>query len=500
MVLGLAFYVGACGDDGSTARPRDAGMAPTEDAALPGVVPPTPAIPPAPLPGFDDEVKLTELTDTDPDPRVLDVTIHVRVANKAITGPELAELYTYEGLWPGPLLRARVGDRLIVRVHNELPDATTIHWHGLEVPAAMDGAEVTQTPIEPGASFTYDFVLPRAGLFWYHPHVDSAEQLFRGLYGALLVEDATEPYFGHPLLLMLHDVSLEADGTLSDPRETGYLGDFFGREGDELLVNGRILPRVRARPGEALRLRLVNTTSSRHMKLVLPGHVLHRIGGDGGLIPSTQSGESLLLVPGERADVVVIPIGASGTRLVLRDEGHDRLGCGGSCALAARDLLAIELEGEPVTPTALPPRVAATIEPLAVTGIADERIELGEKGEPDAGGGLSINGVSFEHAHGHAPTPLLEARVGETHVYRLVNGTDYDHPFHLHGFRFQLLDREGVAPAVNEWKDTMFFPAKSEARIAVRFEDRPGDWMFHCHILDHAELGMMGVLRVLPRQ
>jgi len=489
---------GAGGAPDRPARAVDAGQTPADATAARDAS--APRTPPAPPAGFDDALRLPEANDEEPAAGVLDVTLHARVAQLVVRAPGEAELWTYDGASPGPLLRARVGDRLIVRLHNGLPEPTTIHWHGLEVPAAMDGVLVAQTPIAPGETFTYTFTLPHAGLYWYHPHVHSAEQVFRGLYGAVLVEDPDEPFFGHEVVLVLHDIDLEADGSLGDPRSNGNLGDYFGREGGVVLVNGRIEPTLRARPGEPLRLRLLNAASSRHFRLAVEGHVLHRIGGDNGLLEHTQSAPELLLVPGERADVVLVPEGEVGDTLVLRDLGHDRLGCGGACALDARDLMRVVLEG-PKAPRPWPaPEVDAQIEVLEPGNTEPERIELGEAdGVAGADAGmarLTINDVVYDDEH--ANEPLLQARVGETRSYLIVNATDYDHPFHLHGFRFQVLDRAGTRPDVREWKDTMFLPAHGKARIAVRFDDRPGDWMFHCHILDHAELGMMGVLRVLP--
>src|SRR5690606_15197186 len=133
---------------------------------------------------------------------------------------------------------------VIVHFRNSLPEPTTIHWHGVRVPNDMDGAPgMTQDPIAPGAEFRYEFVLRDAGTFWYHPHQSSSDQVGRGLYGPIVVVDPEEPdVFGDELVLMLSDVSLDADGQLLPKDNGGSFGDLFGREGNVLLVNGKVLP------------------------------------------------------------------------------------------------------------------------------------------------------------------------------------------------------------------------------------------------------------------
>src|SRR3954469_2271107 len=135
-------------------------------------------------------VTLVEAVDTNHDPRVVEVNLDARVASLEIAHGVRTEAWTYNGGLPGPLIRARVGDRLIVHFTNRLPTPTTVHWHGVRVPIQMDGVpEVSQPDVVPGGSFTYDFIVPDAGLYWYHPHVNSAAQVGFGLYGPLLVED-----------------------------------------------------------------------------------------------------------------------------------------------------------------------------------------------------------------------------------------------------------------------------------------------------------------------
>src|SRR5213596_583648 len=159
--------------------------------------------------------------------------------------------FAYNGQVPGPLIEANVGDTIEVRLTNSLPQATTIHWHGIRVPAEMDGTEAVQPPVEPGETFEYQFVVPDAGTFWYHSHVNETEQLERGLYGALIVRGAREPAVDRERVLHLDDLKLGPDGDVApfgDPHELHE-----GREGDVLLINGRQEPELEMAAGQTER-------------------------------------------------------------------------------------------------------------------------------------------------------------------------------------------------------------------------------------------------------
>ncbi len=199
----LALALSACGDRGSSAPQGSAVMAALEHASA--VSQP---------PGWDEDLKIAPAQDLNPDPHVLEVNLEAKPVELEILPGKKTTVWTYNGQLPGPLLRAQVGDRVIVHFKNSLPVATTIHWHGLRVSNEMDGAPgVTQPPIEPGAEFRYEFVLKDAGTYWYHPHVDSAVEVGRGLYGPIVVEDPNDPNaFGDDLVLVLSDMSLDEDG------------------------------------------------------------------------------------------------------------------------------------------------------------------------------------------------------------------------------------------------------------------------------------------------
>ena len=235
-------------------------------------------------PGWDDELRLNVPLDLDPDPHVLEIQLEAGVTDLELLEGVRTPAWTYNGSLPGPLLRARVGDRVIVHFKNSLPEPTTIHWHGLRIPAAMDGVpEHSQPSVLPGETFDYDFVLPDAGTYWYHPHYASAAQVGNGLYGPIIVDDPAEPAeLGTETVLVFSDISLNSDGGLEPPDGGGDFGTLFGREGNTHLVNGKVLPTLHVREGLRQRWRLINAARSRFEQLELPGNSFVRIGGEGG--------------------------------------------------------------------------------------------------------------------------------------------------------------------------------------------------------------------------
>jgi FtsP/CotA-like multicopper oxidase with cupredoxin domain len=480
----LVIALAACGAAEPTipapmSRPPDAG--------------PPPAAGPAHQPdGWDTNLRLPEARDINPDPHIVEVNLDARVASVSFVPGTATPVWTYDGGTPGPLIRVNVGDRLIVNFSNHLPEATTIHWHGLRIPVDMDGVPEHSAPrVEPGGSFRYDFVVPDAGLFWYHPHVNSAAQVGEGLYGTLLVEDPAEPKgFGDPLVLQLSDLSLDDSGHLLPPDAGGAVGTLFGREGNLILANGKPNPVLLARVGLAQRWRIVNSARSRYFQLALAGHRFIRIGGDGGLIGQAIESDRIVLVPGGRADVVVVPTGAAGSEIALRWIPFDR-GYGTAFNRPEVDVLRLRLVNDaPVSPAPLP-ALTRVIQPIDTTGATPIAIDFtrNDIGKTFA---LGINGVPAG-----MDTPL-HGHVGEVQVWTIGNKIDWDHPFHLHGFFFQVLTDDGRPQEPIEWRDTVNVPVKKQVKIAVRYDARPGMWMFHCHILDHADAGMMGMLHLAP--
>lgn len=355
----------------------------------------------------------------------------------------------------------------------------------------MDGVPgVSQPEVKHGESFIYDFVVRDAGLFWYHPHVMSAAQVGFGLYGPLLVDDPNDGVnVADETTLVLSDIGFNKRGEPDDPNGGGMAGMFFGREGEYLLVNGRHLPVLKARAGAPQRWRIVNAAKSRYFYLDLEGQKFHVIGGDGGLQERTVATDLLLITPGERLDVIVAPTGKPGSRLVMSAMLYNR-GYGSVEYRKIEDVMTIELTNEPPIAKMPLPKVSREIAVPSAIGATPVTFALTLSALEDRSSEFRVNGVPFWEAKAY------QAKLGETQLWTVKNDSDWDHPFHLHGFFFIVVDDQGQPVRPLAWKDTVNVPMKTAVRILVKFDERPGEWMFHCHILDHADGGLMGTVLV----
>jgi len=455
-------------------------------------------------PGWRDGIALAQPIDLNPDPHVLEVDLQAVPTSMNITGAAATPVWTYNGTTPGPLLRAKAGDQMVVHFSNALPEDTSVHWHGIRLPAAMDGVPGhTQPPVHPGGSFDYSFVLPDEGLFWYHPHADSAAQVGYGLYGAILVDPADaetsapsaldRAQLGDEVVLVLSDMGIEADGSLAPPLtepDDGTRALLMGQEGNVLLVNGRVRPTLGARSGLRQRWRIVNTAKSRYYQLALAGHQFTRIGSDGGFLQAPEApADSVVVIPAGRVDVLVTPVGDPGGVLAVQYVPYDR-GFGTAFEGPPQDLFYVALSAQPtVTEGDCPlPAQLRVIAPLDTTLATPRAIDL----TLDASTGRVVMGINGVPAWNAVPFP---AAADTTELWTITNTVNFNHPFHLHGFFFQPLDPVTGAPLPSpEWRDTIDVPPLGTTRFAVQYDDRLGMWMFHCHILDHADDGMMGML------
>jgi FtsP/CotA-like multicopper oxidase with cupredoxin domain len=446
--------------------------------------------------GWADELALVQAVDANPDPAIVETTLTAREADIEVANGTKIRAWTYDGHVPGPLIRAHVGERLIVHLKNELSVPTTLHWHGVRVPIEMDGVpDISQPEVKPGEAFTYDFVLRDAGLYWYHPHVMSAAQVGFGLYGALLVEDPAERAdVADQLTLVLSDIGFDEHGVLESADSGGPAGMVFGREGNHILANGRVMPTLRARSGAPQRWRIVNAAKTRYFLLDLDGQPFYVIGSDGGLLEYPQSKDEILVTPGERVDVIVTP---------KRSKEHDSLtlhanlynrGYGSVEFRTNEDVLRVVFDDRPEAPPAPLPAVRRQFEAPRIDGATKVDLVLSlppmtaTNGKPE----YQINGVPFWKAK-----PFL-ATVGQRQIWVVRNESKYAHPLHLHGFSFLPLDDKLQPIHPMAWKDTINVPIDETVRFLVDFDERPGMWMFHCHILDHADGGMMGHVHLSP--
>lgn len=421
-------------------------------------------------------------------------------------------VWAFNGTTPGPLLRARQGARMQVRVTNGLDEDTAVHWHGLRLENAMDGVPyLTQAPIPPGESFDYDFRLPDAGTYWYHSHNRSYEQVARGLLGPLIIEEADPPEVDFDEVLVLDDWLFEADATLFKNFGALHPAAHGGRIGNWITVNGlgefaKPLPR-----GARVRLRLINAANARIFSLRFQGMKASIVALDGMPVPvggETWSNENapdaeVILAPAQRADLIVdIDAPEGGEALILSRERD------GDFALAS---FPVEVGQAPrTTPHPRLPTSSVAEPPLAevdATPVHELRMDGGamrgiasatHQGEMLDGRALAERGMvwALNGTAGMPDEPFFEVARGTTVRLRLVNETRWPHGMHVHGHHFFERGANGPSgPLPSLLRDTTLL-APDDRREIYFIADNPGDWLLHCHMLEHAHSGMMTWFRV----
>lgn len=390
--------------------------------------------------------------------------------------------YGFNGQVPGPVLDAKQGVPLEIEFTNGLPEPTVIHWHGLRIPAAMDGTEVVQRPVQPGETFTYRFTPPDAGTFWYHPHLNETEQMEKGLYGALIVRAADELALDGEKILVFDDLRVDKSGQIA--KFGGLIDRHNGREGNVRLINGTCEPAFQVAAGQIERWRIVNASSARYVRLSLGGLPFQIIGTDGGFIEAPVTATEVLLPPADRVELAVGPFEKEGA-LDIANLPYNRM----AGKKGVERFGTIRVAPRKASTAHVPPRLRE-IAPL-VTGDArvTRIVKLGFKMSLRRGFDFVVNGE--RHHHGEP------VKVGELQVWDVVNTTMMDHPFHLHGFFFEVLEIDGKKPAWRSLEDVINVQPKSTVRIAWYPDDRPGMWMYHCHILEHHAAGMMAHFEVV---
>ena len=461
----------------------------------------------------------------------------------------------YDGVQP--VIEATEGDRIAIRFRNGIPgQPSTIHWHGMPVPSDQDGNPMN--PVASGDERVYAFDLPEgsAATYWFHPHPHNftAEQVYRGLAGVFLVKPKVDPIpaaYGDTLL-MFTDLRIAADGTMPPSTMADAMN---GRVGDHVLVNGQKNPVLSVAPGEKRRIRLVNATNARYLRLGFAGARMLLVGTDGGLVETPVPVDEVMIVPGERVELIVAFDRPGEARLTTRAYARGWMGPD-EPKEAGLVLLTARVSGRAAAaPPPLPPvlrRVVALGEPVVSRrlvfteamsrgggmegshGLQDPKGMQDLKGMRDTAGmagmgsldgmaGMAgMEGMDMGATARSAPSPstppggmgmrfLINGRsfamgridevskVGQLESWSIVNGSDMDHPFHIHGTQFQVVDiaKAGAirTPAIRCWKDTVNVAVGETVRIRLR-QDLPGPRMYHCHILEHEELGMMGTLDV----
>lgn len=439
----------------------------------------------------------------------------------------------------GPALRVRRGATARVDVLNRLDEPITSHWHGLHVPGAVDGGPHQE--IAPGARWRPALEIEQpAATLWYHSHVHgrTGAHVMAGLAGLLIVDDPRAPESGLPqrwgiddLGLVVQDRRFDRQGHFVYPGG-GMMSAMLGFRGDRILVNGALRPQARV-PAGVVRLRLLNACNARILDLHFDdGRALHLVGSDGGLLPRPQALRHLLLGSGERAEVLVDFGSGTPARLLSRPDGNGPMGgmgrgmmgrgMGGMGGMMAAEPVADAADGSfevlrfevdaarPAAVRRVPTAIAGA--PVLELGTPERtrRFQLDSHGmmmggmgggmrggmRGGMGGGMgmmTINGRAYDHHR-------IDARVrrGATELWEVRAG-DMAHPFHVHGTSFRVLTRNGAAvdAAASGWKDTVLVDGSVE--LLMRFDhaaDEHAPYMFHCHILEHEDAGMMGQFTV----
>ncbi len=406
------------------------------------------------------------------------------------------EMWSFGSTFPGPLLRARQGDRLAIAVENALPQPTAVHWHGLRLDNAMDGVPgVTQQPIPVGATFDYEFALPDAGTYWYHSHAKSMEQIERGLYGPLIIDESDAPDVDQDITIVVDDIRLEQDGTITSFDNFHDLSH-AGRIGNLWLANGQIDPAYPLKRGERVRIRLISAANARVFTLGVQGLEGWVVALDGMPLADPQAlPDELVLAPAQRMDLIVDVTTDQNEAFLItfeRDGGYAIAHFPVSGPAAAARSGRVILPPNPVYPIDLVQARTATllIEGGAMGGMRAARVD-GEQLDARslAGRGLfwALNGIA-----GRPETPLLDLSLGESARIGMANNTAFPHAMHLHGMHFSDVLPDG---SLGPLRDTLLLNPQETREIAFQAHN-PGNWLFHCHMLAHHQAGMGTWIRV----
>ncbi len=394
---------------------------------------------------------------------------------------------------PGPVLEAKLGDTVKVHYTNNTDMETSIHWHGLRVTPEMDGIEqMMGDPVEPGESFEYEFTVVDTGFYWFHTHMDTATTIEAGLYAPIILRAPDEVAPDCDLPVVLDDVLLDDDLQIA-PLDTDMM-QLMGRLGNVLMANGRSDRRVAWSKGQTTLLRLVNSSNARYWDIYLEGHSMEVVGTDGGFLAEPYAVDHLVMAPGERYMVVVQATGEPeqeyrlmNRRFQLHEEDGDMvepdpMGDG------ENPVMTFVYGKEEVTgrgwtqPTPDVPSWGAPVENLGHHWVLEEDM---------MGGTVTIDGQAWPNV------PMVDVMMGVDTTFEVENKSEMHHPFHIHGNRFQVVDVGGTMPAEGQgWKDTFDIPPRTTVTIVSNL-DNPGEWMYHCHILEHADDGMAGMMTVM---
>ena len=401
-----------------------------------------------------------------------DIVLRPGKVSAPIDGQSI-DLLGFNNSVPGPEIRLRQNDVLTVRLENTLDEGIILHWHGIRLPNAMDGVNVlTQDAVVPGAKFDYRFKVPDAGTFWYHSHYLSLEQVSRGLFGPLIVEEPTPPDIDQDITIQLFDILRDAAGSFD--RE--FYADHYvtdGRIGDYRMA---FSSSEQARVGDRIRLRFINPSVDRKYKVQVQGMSGMIVSFDGMPVPYPLPLTELTLAPGQRVDV----IGDVEAEVVILEQSEPEPTILATIStFGSRERRETEVKALP--DNRLP-------RPGKITHHTDLVMQGGAGGSPHGGFGT----WAFNDTSGLPRVPLVSARRGDTALIQLRNETAFPHGIHLHGHHFWETDINENPTVLRD--TTLVDPG--DARKILLVLDNPGAWLFHCHMLSHQEDGMATWIQV----
>jgi len=431
----------------------------------------------------------------------LEVRLEAALGTHEVAGRQATTL-GYNGGVPGPTLRLHPGDTLRIDLVNHLEEVTNLHVHGLHVSPEGNGDNVFLA-VEPGQTQHYEYRLPDdhpAGVFWYHPHHHGhvADQVFGGLYGAVIVEDPTDELaVDRERVMVVSDITLDDTGAVVTP---SVMEQMMGREGELVLVNGQTAPDLEGRAGERERWRIINACASRYLALDLPGQDARVIGRDQGRLAAPAALREVVLAPGNRLDLLVdlregdgeltaLPVDRGGMMGRMMDRGP-LPGGDEPVSLARLRVTGGDRAGGAASPAAPALRDLRDVEVVRRRTLT---FEMGMGGMMGRGGGgpmtFTFDGLAFD-----ADRIDQEVELGTVEEWTIGNSSPMDHPFHLHVWPMQVLELDGRAVGDPLWLDVVNVPAGGQVTVRVPFQDFGGRTVYHCHILDHEDRGMMGTV------
>lgn len=417
--------------------------------------------------------------DEDPNPNKAEFTLTAQKSTMEFIKGKDTETYGYNGDFLGPVIRVKRGENVSVKVKNKLDEPTTIHWHGLQVKGEQDGGP--HTGIEPGTTWNPEFTVDQpAATLWYHPHFlhKTGEHVYKGLAGLFYIDDEVSENLDIPkdygindVPLVIQDKNFGADGDLD--YHLNMHDVMMGLQGDTILVNGAIQPYFEVPKGK-VRLRLLNGSNARNYSFKLSNEqTFYQIASDGGLLESPVEMTSVFLSPAERAEIIV-------------DFSNFKKGATVQLTDAGTPLMKFVVTEKEMKEISVPKKLADISKIDQDKAVKTRKFVLQGTGE-----NVNINGKPMDMDRIDEIVKLHDTEIWE------ISNDGMGHPFHVHGVQFQILDRDGNPPPVNEtgWKDTIFVNSGEKVRIIATF-NKPGLFMYHCHILEHEDTGMMGQFKV----